>query len=246
MSEEEKPIIKIVRVEGTPEWMISYGDLMSCLLVFFVLLLTFSSNKPAELMDMMGDYVLPGGSENAEDNGDISGSAGISKRIAVEPEEEAPMKLANLIVGQNFHDFKERLYKLGFKNDITYTHTEDGFFVETNESNILDANGKLLPDASILLQSMANAALSIDKELRVLLMDGTGPGEETTMSSAMRSQENAMTVYNYLRNRYRIKGNKISCGTSFTKLDRNKVRFLVADSLEGKALSLSDLSKTKD
>lgn len=243
---EEKPIVKIVRVEGTPEWMMSYGDLMSCLLVFFVLLLTFSSNKPDQLMDMMGDYVMPGGSEEAQDNGDVSGSAGLVKRIAVEPEEEAPMKLANLIVSQKYHDFKERLYKMGFKHDITYTHTEDGFFIETNESNVIGPKGEILPDAALLLQAMANAALSVKKELRVLLMDGTGPGEETSVSSAIRSQESASTVFNYLRSKYQMKDCKMSCGTSFTELNVNKLRFLVADSLEGKALSLTDLSKQKN
>lgn len=236
---------KRILVIGTPEWMISFGDLMSCLLVFFVLLLTFSSNKPDQLMDMMGDYVMPGGSEDSQDLGDISGAAGAVKRIAVEPEEEAPMKLANLIVSQKFHDFKERLFKMGFKHDITYTQTEDGFFVETNESNVLDPKGAILPEAALLLQAMANAAISVKKELRVLLVDGAGPSEEVPLSSAIRSQESAMTVFDYLQSKYQMKDCKMSCGTSFSDAKVNKFRLLVADSLEGRAFSLNDISKPK-
>ena len=243
---EEKVTIKRIFVIGTPEWMMSYGDLMSCLLVFFVLLLTFSSNKPDKLMDMMGEYVGPGGNEESVDIGDTTGAAGALKRIEVEPEEEAPMKLANLIVTQKFHDFKERLYKMGFKYDIAYNQTEDGFFIETNESNILDAKGALIPEAHLLLQSMANAALSVKKELRILMMVGGGAEEEVPLSNALRSQENACIVFDYLQSKYHMKEYKMSCGTSFTDAKVNKFRFLVADKLEGKAFSLSDLSKQKN
>ncbi len=244
---EEKVRIKIIKIEGTPEWMMSFGDLMSCLLVFFVLLLTFSSSKPAQLMDMMGDYVAPGGTDETQDAGDTSGTAGALKRIAVESEDEAPMKLANLIIGQKFREFKERLYKLGFKHDVTFSQTEDGFYVDVEEKSLFaEGKGGISADATLLMQSMANAALSIKKELRILNRISTG-GDETEFSSAnvMRSEERLSLLRDYLSSKYGVRLGRMSFGSTFIGGNANFVRFLIADKLEGKAYSMSDLTKPK-
>jgi len=244
---EEKPKIKIIKIEGTPEWMISFGDLMSCLLVFFVLLLTFSSSKPAQLMDMMGDYIAPGGTEESQDLGDTSGSAGISKRIAVDSEDEAPMKLANLIISQKFREFKERLYKMGFKHDVTFSQTEDGFFVDVDEKYLFtDATGSTIAtDATLLMQSMANASLSIKKELRILNRIASDNDDEFSSAKVIRSEERLSAVYDYLSNKYGVRLASLSFGTSFANAKSNVVRFLIAERIEGKAYSLYDLAKPK-
>jgi len=238
--------IKIVPVVGTPEWMISYGDLMSCLLVFFVLLLTFSSNKPDKLMDMMGEYIGPGGDMDAEDLGDTTGSAGSIKRIEVAPEDEASMRLANLIVSQKYRDFQNRLYSMGFKHEIFFSQTEDGFYIETSEDAVFDQNGGISLEAKAFLQAMANVALSLKKELRILDMAPIGANGETPASSATHAERNAMKIYNYLNTRY-VAMNKIrvTFGAGFSKEKGGKIRFFIAENLEGKAMSLADLSKAK-
>ena len=242
----EKPKIKIIKVEGTPEWMMSFGDLMSCLLVFFVLLLTFSSSKPAQLMDMMGDYIQPGGTEESQDVGDTSGSAGTSKRVAVDSEDEAPMKLANLIIGQKFREFKEKLYKMGFKHDVSFSQTEEGFFVDVDEKYLFADGNNIANDATLLMQSMANAALSIRKELRILnRLANDNNGSEFSSSVVIRSQERLSALYDYLSTRYGVRLSKVSFGTTFIPGKTNVMRFLIAEKIEGKAYSLSDLAKPK-
>jgi hypothetical protein len=238
------PKFKIIRLVGTPEWMISFGDLMSCLLVFFVLLLTFSSSKPDKLMDMMGEYIGPGGDDSSQDVGDTTGGAGALQRIAVDPEEEAPMKLSNLIVSQKYNDFKDRLFRLGFKNDITFAQTEDGFFVETAESSIFNAKGEMIQDAKPLLQAMANVALSVKKELRVINMVGMPAGSDVVpFSAAVRAEENVSKIYDFLQAKYKLKDYRMSCGIGFGKVPGDRIRFLISNSIEGKAITISDITK---
>lgn len=53
-SSEDAPEEDIVCAEGAPEWMVTFGDLMSLLLTFFILLLSFSSMDVARFKEMAG------------------------------------------------------------------------------------------------------------------------------------------------------------------------------------------------
>ena len=53
MAKKEKKKRPIVVVEGAPEWMVTFGDLMSLLLTFFVLLFSVSEVKDEKIYDVI-------------------------------------------------------------------------------------------------------------------------------------------------------------------------------------------------
>ena len=53
MSKKEKKKQPIIVVEGAPEWMVTFGDLMSLLLTFFVLLFSISEIKSEKIFDVV-------------------------------------------------------------------------------------------------------------------------------------------------------------------------------------------------
>ena len=64
MDEEPKKEKKKPEELTCPEWMMTMGDCMSLLLCFFVLLLTFSTQEDAKLMNVLG--VLQGANAPGE------------------------------------------------------------------------------------------------------------------------------------------------------------------------------------
>lgn len=52
MNDEDGPKIEVV--EGAPDWMVTFGDLMALLLCFFVLLLSFSETDRAKYKEVAG------------------------------------------------------------------------------------------------------------------------------------------------------------------------------------------------
>ena len=50
---KEKKKRPVIVVEGAPEWMVTFGDLMSLLLTFFVLLFSISEIKSEKIFDVV-------------------------------------------------------------------------------------------------------------------------------------------------------------------------------------------------
>ena len=53
MASKKKKERPIIVVTGAPEWMVTFGDLMSLLLVFFVLLFSVSEVKDEKIYDVI-------------------------------------------------------------------------------------------------------------------------------------------------------------------------------------------------
>jgi flagellar motor protein MotB len=240
---------KIIEVRGTPEWMISFGDLMSCLLVFFVLLLTFSSAKPGKLMDMMGEYVDGGIADEETRRGDIIGSAGENRRIAVDEKDEAPMRLANLILSHKFHEFKEKIHSLGFKYDIRLNMLSEGLSMEVAEDDLFFANGEsfsINPEAMILVQTLANVAVSGKREFRAADILRAADKAEYSSNSVWRAERRLGVLAGVFKNDYHITDDTLTQCVGFSdKNKKNMMCFLVAERVEGKPQNMSDIIKIK-
>lgn len=217
--------VKIIRVEGTPEWMISFGDLMSCLLVFFILLLTFSSKAPGKLMDMMGDYSE--GSESsqvANDEGDASGNAGEKVKIAVKHDEEAPTHLANLVIANKFADFELYVQSLGFKHSVTATMADEGVMVQISAELLFDRNNRLQENDETLLvfQSLMNIFQSLKKEMRIISDPGTASAGQDMRVSMDRTKQ----IKKFFAGKYELNENLLTSGIEFGREKSSRIDFI--------------------
>ncbi len=65
---KKAPIINIKIEEGAPDWVVTFGDLMSLLLCFFVLLLSFSSMDTAKYKELAGSLEKAFGVQRKTEN----------------------------------------------------------------------------------------------------------------------------------------------------------------------------------
>jgi chemotaxis protein MotB len=66
MADDEPRVAEDAPEEGAPEWMVTFGDLMSLLLTFFVLLLSFSQMDAAKFKELAGSLERAFGVQRVE------------------------------------------------------------------------------------------------------------------------------------------------------------------------------------
>lgn len=149
--------IKYKIILGTPDWMMSFGDMLSCLLVFFVLMVVFSSDHAGKAADLMGNYVEPGDVElNSPENGQLRGKNQVKKPL--QPPNPSAEKLTNANIIKNITDLKNKLKKQGFTHMIITNETEEGVALEMPLALLLadSADSKLVYKEIVTLQRSLN------------------------------------------------------------------------------------------
>jgi len=111
--------------ECMPEWLATFGDLMSLLLCFFVLLLSMSTMDAKKVKEAIGSLagalsVLEGGTQT-----EVSRER-IQKATPIEKNEETAEAVNRL--SQSIVEFKQ-FSKGGKGNSITLQEAEEGFFI---------------------------------------------------------------------------------------------------------------------
>jgi chemotaxis protein MotB len=134
---------------GAPEWVVTYGDMMSLLLTFFVLLQSFSSIQLAEFQKAMGS---------------LKGALGVLKG---QPSPSPAYKIPSPDISPQFEggkppelqELKEYIEQQGIEEEVTLRQTEEGIAV-TIESPILFDLGRadLKPQFLPLLDRIAEMA----------------------------------------------------------------------------------------
>ena len=182
-AEEPKVKIKIIIVKGTPEWMMSFGDLMSCLLVFFVLLVTFSAANDKKLMETissmqqaLGLMVPPiiGGNLPKHMPGDPNENSSVElgdfEKRMVAKDELSPVKLSTVKIANKFNSMKERLMEQGFKRVVTIQELNQGVAVKTSiDSIFLPGSPTIRPNSVPFLENFSNVARSVGNEIRIII-----------------------------------------------------------------------------
>ena len=149
--------IKYKIILGTPDWMLSFGDMLSCLLVFFVLMVVFSSDKPGKAADLMGSYVEPGDVEQGSPaDGVLRGKNQVKKPL--QPPNPSAEKLTNANIIKNITDLKDKLKKQGFIHTIIPNETEEGVALEMPLALLLadSPDSKLVYKEIVTLQQSLN------------------------------------------------------------------------------------------
>lgn len=144
---------------GAPAWMVTYGDLMSLLLTFFVLLLSFSSVHEEEFKKAM---------------------ASLQGALGVLPKEEVLLQLIKPIyeppVQRRMQDAAIRLAKYikvhGLEGKVRVTRIEQGGIKVTLQSPVLFDTGKadLKPEAAPILADVTGMLTEIPD--RVIGVEG--------------------------------------------------------------------------
>lgn len=149
--------IKYKIILGTPDWMMSFGDMLSCLLVFFVLMVVFSSDHAGKAADLMGNYVEPGDVElTSPENGQLRGKNQVKKPLR--PPNPSAEKLTNANIIKNITDLKNKLKKQGFTHIIIPNETEEGVSLEMPLALLLadSEDSKLVYKEIVTLQKSLN------------------------------------------------------------------------------------------
>lgn len=237
--------VMIIKVEGTPEWMISFGDLLSCLLVFFVLMLTFTSNKSGKLMDMIGESMEPGAPGKASP-GALPGEAGKDESTSVDPEALTPMKIEAFLISNTFMEFKKRIFNIGFKESVTVQDLSDGILIAVPMSKLFSTSSSVeLTKAGIsMTEALANVTASIGNELR---MSRSLPEDlKEPVQSEQTGVRQLLTIRDALHGKYRIPLSRMSfCSSSITKDQEPVFSFLIASKIDDKLLTLEDYLMSK-
>jgi hypothetical protein len=102
------------------------------------------------------------------------------------------------------------------------------------------------PDGSLLLHPLPTAASSIKKEFRIPGIPAKAKGVEPSLRKGSESFSTASALLSALQGKYKIPGLKSSCGVLYDGKAKDRVRFLIADKMEGEELGMDEISKMKD
>jgi len=133
---------------GSPAYMTTYGDMMTLLLTFFVLLLSFSSMRDAEFRRAIGA---------------LRGALGVlpHEQSIVEPRTMPIPQLSNLMeseVAESLAELNETMNEMGMSSDIVKLQlTEEGIKLRLSDTLMFDVGrAHIKPEIYPILQSIMN------------------------------------------------------------------------------------------
>jgi chemotaxis protein MotB len=175
MSDEVAPITEEEEAEGAPAWVVTFGDLMSLLLCFFVLLLSFSE------MDRNRYRVVSGSVKNAfgiQRKKPIFDSPKGSKMIAREFDQAIVLtKVEDIIkpiideLSEEFEEFKEHVEVESTENQVTIRMMGEATF-DTGKADLRPNFAPLLMEIGQVLAKTRGEIIIAGHTDNVPLMGG--------------------------------------------------------------------------
>ncbi|RMD78218.1 MAG: hypothetical protein D6820_10345 [Lentisphaerae bacterium] len=177
--EDKTEVIWLPSKEITcPGWMLTFGDAMSLLLCFFVLLLTFSTKEEAQLMDVLGiikgalspvqsiSQVKSGQIASQFSVGNVSESGEHLQR-RVTPEGISPINLRNYEFTEKRLKLERSLKAIGFSKFVTLDLLNEGISLGINADKVFKPGTAELQDSAMkLLQGFAILCSGVTNEVR--------------------------------------------------------------------------------
>ena len=146
--------------EGLPGWLATFGDLMSLLLTFFVLLLSFSSTEEIKFKNAMGSLKASLGVFESDPE--------MSQPIRV----TLPMVRGSIRQSQNIRKSAENLEKTlseeGLEGDVSLLGTSSGLVIRIQAPVLYDVGGaELKPEISKVLMDLGNLLRELPNQVVV-------------------------------------------------------------------------------
>lgn len=199
--------------EGSPAWMNTYGDMVTLLLTFFVLLFAFSTidaQKWEEIVSSLSG--TPFVAIQALDPGDV--------KADVQPLDETswdlpePTPAPTTVEGMNVEEVKERFDELyekikahieqkGLESKLNVEKLDNAILMRMNESALFNSGSDvIMPDAKEILPAICEIILQYDKLISRIRIEGhtdTVPIQNSKFKDNWElSQARAYSVLQYL------------------------------------------------
>jgi len=252
MAGKEK--VKIVYNQGCPDWMLTFGDCMSLLLCFFVMLMTFSTPDENKLMDVIGglqgalgavepairdakSYSMTRPRDSESQEGSVSNGDQIKSRI--DPEEMSPINLREIKVRNRIATFTETLYRLGFKNVVTVQQLDEGVQMEIPMERVFSpGSDEFKPGASKWMEPFAGLLESIGNEARLTAVVPHG-------GSVVLAKKRLDVLSYALSARYKIKADRISAGIELSESTGDELlKAQLSSNLSSRELPISEFFRS--
>ena len=188
---------------GCPMWMVSFGDTVSLLVTFFVMLIAFSDTDKAKLMEVLG--VLKGALgvhmvENIK-GGDVS--------IAVMRRETGKAGVAN-VRGDNLSKeqfsgtmFDKRFSRLVVGNtdkSVMLMMLRNGLSLRISTAALFNGRtAEIIPGKEWMLDAIADIVVSLDNETMIVNVLPSLPGrDESSQANWSLAEDRSWAVREYL------------------------------------------------
>ncbi len=251
---EKKEEVRIIYNQGCPDWMLTFGDCMSLLLCFFVMLMTFSTPDESKLMEVIGGLQGALGvveppiamsnklsmtrpSDKEEKDGRIVRGDDVLHKV--DPEEMSPINLRDIKIKNRFNTFTEELHNAGFKNIVAIQQMEDGLLVEMPfDALFSQSSDEMKPGASKWMEPFAGLLETLGNEARIIACIPRG-------ESISLAKKRLDALCFCLSSRYKVKADRISVGLELSETaQRPTMKALIADKFQSRELSLADFFKS--
>jgi chemotaxis protein MotB len=188
---------------GAPEWMVTYGDLMSLLLTFFVLLVSFSSIQLAEFEKAMGS---------------LKGALGVLPRKqstlnlhSIPQPDQRFMRTRDM--ENDILALKKYIAESGLDEVVEIEREDEGILVRVRNPILFElGKAKLKPSSFALMTKLGNFAKRYANELRVVGHTDDLPIRTREFPSNWElSALRAINVLHFLAERVGIEESRMSC-----------------------------------
>lgn len=174
--------------KGTPLWMVSWADMVTLLLCFFIIIVAFSSTSATKFKDMAGS---------------MKDAFGVQKREVINP-----ILSGQNLVGLEFQQevqmvqLIEKLQMLAERqvdgDEVDLVVREDGFAVQVNTDELQDQSGAIRPKLATLLEEIGRLLASSPNQIQVRGHSDERPGSAGSASSWAVAALHAALVTDFL------------------------------------------------
>jgi len=169
--------------EGSPAWMNTYGDMVTLLLTFFVLLFAFSTidaQKWEEIVSSLSG--TPFVAIQALDPGDVKA---VEQPIdETSWDEPIPTPEPSTVKGMNVEEVKARFNELyekikahvqrhGLEKDLNVNMEDEAILIHMTDSALFDSGKDVIKEnAKIILQDLCNIFIQYDDLIKTIRVEG--------------------------------------------------------------------------
>ncbi len=211
-------------LEGGGSWMDTYGDMVTLLLTFFIVLYSMSSiaeDKWAELVRAFNSrgstkvdqivLTVEGEGDNMVDN---NGEGENDDEIGLSSFDQLYTEIIEYLEENNLSDKVEVIQ--GSKDEIKEDEDKEGDYRENitlkfNQSVQFQGDSAVLLNSSYeILDFLGNLLVEVDDDVAVIIIRGyTAQGVYSTVDSRLLSVERAGTIANYFANNFALRDEKM-------------------------------------
>ncbi|OGV54795.1 MAG: hypothetical protein A2X49_05070 [Lentisphaerae bacterium GWF2_52_8] len=251
---------EIIYNVGCPDWMMTFGDCMSLLLTFFVLLLSFSSPDKNKLLDMLGGIqgalgIVPLAIEplygetnpykedkNEESRAGGSLEDGAKETISIDLQDSSPTRLRSLKVINRFNQFKERLAETGFSNLVSIKQADQGIMLQINTDVLFKKDSETFSqDALKLIQEFSSLASSLNNEIRLIVCFKPADKGDRFLTEWAMARKRSFALGDLVSSKYKIPAYRFSYGTRIIEDDRpGYIELIIAEKVGTSQVTLSE------